>query len=518
MRTLTLCLGTLMLAGCGDLFDFGPTEFDTREPDTRDTRPEERDVLPPLPVFRMEWRSLPIDSDIALLLDVPTSPNLLMQQLELTADRTFDPCDFRITHNGVTFELPCSQHESVVLPPLPEGTRVDIFALDRQVRQPLDVPSFPWDAAVHATVTLPMADGTTWIGTPGSGLFGVPQTDAPVVLPALVHYRGVATRDPWNEDAREPQSGFITDLARANDRALWVATVTTGVSWFDPGPDLLSHDDDVWVHGQPELDTPLASDLAQTPSAILPDPTNPDGLWVATVNGVYHALKVHDRIDFVRYADGPALSLSIANGYLWVGMSTQVAITEALDDETEVSLPTAIGALLVIAPGPDTHLPDDAALRWSTFNEQAVTAILADDDGAWVGTPYHLGRVDLETLAFDHVSIPELDWLAVVDFAPTETGFWVAARAECEREGSLVHITVGDTLEVEDHSDDFVHRGFSSLALAPSGDLYVTMLAATGNDLLAGATPLTARGCRALRPYGGVYVVSPEGAVHRYLR
>ncbi len=519
MRTLSLCLGTLMLAACGDLFDVSLAEPDTREPDTRqpDTT---RDVVPePLPLFQLQWRPPPTDTLISVLLQLPTQPNHLTQELELFADRSFDPCDFRISHDGVTLEFPCDDDaQALRLPPLREGTTLEILRIARPIRVPIEVPTYPFDATVQATVTLPMADGMTWIGTPGSGLFGAQATGVPVVPPVLVRYAGVATSDPWNPDAREPQSGFITDLARADDRALWVATVTTGVSWFDPGAAPFSHDDDVWVHGQPELATPLASDLAQTPSAIVPDPTNPDGLWVATVNGVYHALKVDDRIDFVRYADGPALSLSVADGRVWVGMSTQAAITETLEDESTVSLPTANGALLVIEPGPDTHDPEGAALRWSTFNEQAVTAILADDDGAWIGTPYRLGRVELETLALEYVSVPELDWFAIVDLAATDTGFWVAARSECEVDGSLVHITVGDTLEVDDHTSDFRHRQFSSLAFTPSGELQVTLLSATPSALLNTSGALSARGCSAPRPTGEVYVMSPQGVVRPFLR
>ncbi len=511
-RTVPLAMVLVWLAACADL----PDSSDLH---TTDATQAEATHVPV--TLTLEWRSTSYDILIDIFLPLPEALDLLAARVAICSPSPIKPCALSLDHDGAPITLDCGGLSATCfdLGNLPPGGTITATWTNGDV-QTLVVPPRP-QAGVYANTTLVTADGTAWFATPTQGLFGVITTGPDLAGPtaASIHYPGVKTSDDWDPVAERPQSNFIADLAHAGERALWVATLTTGVSWFDPGPDPMSRDDDTWLHGQPFEGAYLTTELAQTPTAIAPDPTNANGLWVATLNGVYHARKTVDGIDFVRYADGPALAIAVdASHHVWVGFSTQLAFFERDDDNNTIAVPTAEAALLVIAPGADPHVPDDASLRWSVPDEHAITALLPDDaGGAWVGTPYGLGHVDTE-LELSVVSVPVLDTFAVVDFARTDKGMWVSARSECEADGALVHIELAEPWVVVDHSAGFAERSFASLTALPSGDLIVATLAAVPIGI-GGSAPLTAAGCELPTPTSAdVYVREVDGSTRPLLR
>ncbi len=381
------------------------------------------------------------------------------------------------------------------------------------------MPALPASPAIalHALAATRTADGTTWLATPHHGLVGVASDGR------VIDYVGVASADPWDPAAQAPQSGAVLALVPAGERALWVSSAATGISWFDPGSDVLLRSDDVWTHGQPTATPKLADELAQTAIAIAADPTDDNGLWVATLNGLYHARRVGGRIDFARIADGFAMSLSVdPYGRIWAGFSTQVMIYAPSDNDQVGSavapLTPAAGALLVVTPGSDPHDPSSADLRWALEDEDAVTALITDATGAWVGTPYGLGRVSDDALTLQATPAITLGAeLAVVDLEPTSDGFWLSARAECEVDrGRLLRVQLDDAGAIEavvDHSAaGFGERDFAWVHALGNGELLVSTLVPV-ISALAGDAP-TSRGCEiapATARSADLYVLSPEG-------
>jgi len=450
------------------------------------------------------------------------------------ADRDLAPADAWTFFGDCVF----LEAQGALEPPVAGG---DLFVVDLEDRDArphlvtLTMPAFPAppESAFHAHAAVRQDDGTTWLATPHHGLLGVTTSGR------VIHYQGIDSLASWDPMAREPQSGLVLDLARAGGRALWLSSATTGVSWFDPGPDPLSTADDEWAHGQPGGAPPLAAELAQTAVAIAPDASDSDGLWIASLNGLHHARRTADgQIDIARVADGTALSLTVdADGRVWVGLTTQVAL-EAPDEEDIAPGPTvpiarAVGALLVVEPGHDPHDPSAATLRWALADEDAVSAVLADVDrtnervrGAWVGTPYGLGYVALDetlTLAPLPAEALALGDLAVVGLEATRGGFWLAARAECQQDvGRLLRVTIDDAgaiAEVADLSDaGFGERDFAWMHELPSGDLLVSTLVPK-LSVLGDDEPLSARGCIPPPTTGqtaDLYLLSPGGQVRRF--
>jgi len=482
------------------------------------------------------WDSTAADRALVYTMTTPTATQRLLAMPDVCVER---PANATITGVSLgTAALAFEAHAaffggscarlSLSNPTLQEGDVLVVSLSTDEGPTTVDVvvPALPTPpaSAFHATAALRTNDGTTWLATPHHGLVGV-TTEGRVI-----DYVGVASAVPWDPAAREPQSGLVLALAPAGGRALWVSSAVTGISWFDPGDDAMLRADDRWIHGQPLAEPQLAAELAQTAVAIAVDPTDPNGLWVASLNGLYHARKQGEQIDFVRVAEGFALSLAVdPYGRVWAGFSTQVLIDVPDEDDLVagpvVHLTPASGALLVLTPGSDSHDPSNADLRWALEDEDAVTSILPDAHGAWVGTPYGLTRVSDDALTLGAVPAVTLGPdLAVVDLAPTSDGFWLAARAECEvGKGRLLRVQLDDSgaiIAVVDHSDamGFGERDFAWLQTLPSGELLVSTLVPVPKGL-TGDQSVTARGC-ALAPASersaDLYVLAPDGHVRRF--
>ncbi len=513
--TLVATLGAPLTAGCGDDDGF------VREPVS----------------VTATWSSTAPDLVLTLLMQTPEATQRLLAVPELCPNRTTatvtgvtlggSPIAF-IGHRALSgtscVRLSLGNHTI-------QGGDVLVVALDdtsdtsgrstvETVMPPLPLPPA---SALHALAAVRATDGTTWLATPHHGLVGVTSDGR------VIEYAGVASADPWDPAAHGPQSGLVLALAPAGARALWVSSAVTGISWFDPGGDAMLRADDVWIHGQPAATPPLAGELAQTAIAIAPDPTDVNGLWVGTLNGLYHARRAGGQIDFARIADGFAMSVSVDSyGRVWAGFSTQVMIEAPAEDNevggTSVPLMPAVGALLVVTPGSDPHDPSSADLRWALEDEDAVTALITDATGAWVGTPYGVGRVSDDALTLEPVpAITFDDELAVVDLEPTSDGFWLAARAECEVDrGRLLRVQLDDDGAIEavvDHSaTGFGEHDFAWVHALPTGELLVSTLVPVPNGLTGDLAP-TARGCQmapATERSADLYVLSPDGRARRF--
>lgn len=501
----------VMAAGCGEDPEFQPT---------------------PLSVTA-GWDSAAPDLTLAYLMETPTATQRLLARPNLCASRkgvvitgiSRDGTGIAFESNSAFFGESCAR---ILLGEVAvQGGDVLRVTLEDPEDGPTTVetviPALPLESAFHALAAVRATDGTTWLATPHHGLVGVTSDGR------VVDYAGVASADLWDPAAQEPQSGLVLTIEKAVGRALWVSSAVTGISWFDPGADATLLADDKWVHGQPTASPPLAAELAQTAVAIAPDPTDANGLWVASLNGLYHARKVGDVIDFVRIADGFAVSVSVdPYGRVWCGFTTQPTITVADENDDVaggfVTLSPSPGALLVLTPGADPHVAADADLRWALPDEDAVTAILTDSTGAWVGTPYGISRVSDDALELEAVPAVVLgDDLAVVDLEATNDGFWLAARGECTLdEGRLLRVQLDERGGVEavvDHSDAaFGERDFAWVKTLPSGELLVSTLVPVPHGLTGGEAP-TARGCDmppASERSADLYVLSPDGHARRF--
>jgi len=505
--------GVMSAAGCGDDPEFQPT---------------------PLSV-RANWDSMAPDIALTYVMTTPAATQRLLARPNVCANRkgavitSVSHADVTLAFeaNNAFFGESCAR-VSLGNPTIQGGDVLSVALADDEagpITFEVVVPALPLppESAFHALAAVRAEDGTTWLATPHHGLVGVTSDGR------VIDYRGVASADPWDAAAREPQSGLVLTIAPAGGRALWVSSAVTGISWFDPGADAMLLADDVWVHGQPTASPPLAAELAQTAVAIAPDPTDANGLWVASLNGLYHARKVGETIDFARIADGFAVSLSVdPYGRVWCGFTTQPRIdAPAEDDEVVggvVTLNPAPGALVVVTPGADSHVAADADLRWALPDEDAVTAIVADATGAWIGTPYGLSRVSDDAIELEAVLAVVLgDDLAVVDLEPTSDGFWLAARGECAvDEGRLLRVQLdgqGAIEAVVDHSDAaFGERDFAWVHALPSGEVLVSTLVPVPTGLTGGKAP-TARGCDmppASERSADLYVLSTDGHARRF--
>lgn len=362
----------------------------------------------------------------------------------------------------------------------------------------------------QAVSALRTPDGTTWSATPQLGLVGVTSAGA------VIQYGGVPASEPWDPTAREPQSVVVLALEADPHHAgaMWLATAATGVSWFDPGADALDARDDTWLHGEPlDLtisDAKMAHELAQTSVAIAPDPTRPDTLWVASLNGVYRAHKTADRVTFTRVADGVALAIAVAEtGHVWVGFTRQLELTAEIatpDGQSRtIALPRAEAALLRLDPGADAINPSDDTLLWTMHDEDAVTTILPQGDGAWVGTPYRLERASVGDEGLVVAPTPLVMGYddAVTELAPSRSGFWLATRDECFADrGHLFHVTLDASGAIEaiaDRTDvGFGERDFNDVRELADGSLLVSTLVPGLHEAI-GETG-TARGCAAPDP------------------
>lgn len=526
-----LALASLGLAACGDPF----SPVDPFEPCKERPPIVASDVT-------VTWSDGPADPVAAFVLFTPNAlqralvtPRICLQPTSLCAATLADLR--RGDEPLVTARAPESQCYYVIrdeADPLAPGDHLAAtFETEDGARVGFDLtlPDFALPLAHHALSALQAADGTTWSATVHHGLVGVTRTGQ------TVRYAGVATSDPWDPSARGPQSDTVLALAPAGPRAMWLATAATGLSWFDPGPDARDRRDDVWVHGQPLVSagppagTPkLADELAQTALALAPDPRDPDGVWVATLDGLYHARRNATAVELARMADGPALAVAVDDeGLVWAGFSTQAVFRLPADEgsglgpDATVLRPPAEGALLVLDPGVDPHDASDDGRVWAMADEDAVTAVLPELGRTWIGTPYGVVRAAFRQTRVSLEPAPallDLGDTAVTALAPARDGLWIATRGECALgEGKLVHAqtdVAGDLVAATDLSTaGFGERDFASVRELASGAVLVsTLVPRLTSFVLPEGTVTTARACEGLLPTpqsADLYELAPDG-------
>ncbi|MFO0745584.1 MAG: hypothetical protein U1F43_07915 [Myxococcota bacterium] len=454
----------------------------------------------------ISWADAPTDGLIAMLVTTPPSlDRLLATPLVCVTSSSLSGFastpDIEVQRAGRTLAaMPEPGREGCVrlalasasVAPVAPGDRLTIAlsnALGEHRKLTIAVPALDQPRSHHSLAAIGTADGTTWSATAQHGLIGLTADGR------VAQYLGVSSTAPWDAAAHQPQSAMVLAIAPSGARAMWLATATTGVSWFDPGPDPIATTDDTWIHGQPIVgDTgrpTLSDELAQTPLAIAASPDDPSGLWVATLNGVYHARRGPTAIDFVRVADGPALAIAVDDeARVWVGLSTQVEFTEPDDPSgpvggaTHVVAPPAEGAQLVIDPRADPPPAGDDHQVWSMPDEDAVTALLPQLGRVWIGTPYGLQRGAFrgDRVSFEPApaALPLGD-VAVVSLAASKDGLWIAARAECALDGGKLlraHVDVlGDIVAVDDLTDNgFGEKNFAWVGELASGEVLVSTL------------------------------------------
>ncbi len=508
-----LCMVVGSASGCGwqDDSPFGtdartddPTGLDTRVPPIDGDAPPDPDVD-----IEVRWAPLQVDPYLALLVTTPSAPQRFTVRLELEARRTH--AIVGVTREGVDGEPealvtdPCEIGDSESCVSLParavhpgELLAVRVAGTTEAHTEEVRVPSAS-DFRHHAIALAQTSDGTLWTGTPHNGLVGV------TAAGRSVRYVGVDTRDPWDPFARGPQSGLVLaveparaaapgevapgDVARSE--ALWIGSATTGVSYFDPGPDVVASSDDLWIHGTPGTSAAgTAVELAETP-VVLRATRAGDGVWVGTLNGLFHVARDGFALRWTLLAEGPVLAVAeSADGVVWVGSTTEVT-----SESRVAGWPSPGGALLAVDPAAGASPPIRSYLADTT----AVLAILPrapvvpvdgdDGDGTlWLGTPRGLYRfhpasdAGLPVTERMNAAVGLRDGLAVVQLAADgEDAFWIAARSECASdEGQLIKVALGDNGAIAwatDYSDaGFGERAFNVVRVLAGGEVAVSTL------------------------------------------
>ncbi|MBL8784000.1 MAG: hypothetical protein JNJ59_03775 [Deltaproteobacteria bacterium] len=505
-------LPALALSACFDLSSDSHDTSDSRDTsdahDTSDSDDAEPDV-PTGPVsLYLRWQSGVSDPLIDAFVLAPPAIDPFAGRLSVCAYRDSRGVAITSAHlNGTVVSFTVDAHSACIgialdRDALPVDAVLDVIADGVTVHGVIPTPP---PTATHAFDALARGQ-VLWIATASAGLIGVDADGA------FIAYDGVLATEPFDPEAPRPQSNLVLALAPAGDRAMWVGTAVTGVSWFDPGPDPLRAEDDQWRHGQPQATSKYGAEFAQTPLAIAADPFAPDVAWVATLNGVYRAEKTSDAVVFERVLDGVATAIEIdAVGRVWCGFSTTTHLSVSADEgDSKVALPWAEDALVVFDPGADRVLSPNEERITALPNEGAVTALAADARGVWIGTPYELlhGTTDDDHVALaTMLDTSALDDLAVVDLLASPSGVWVATRSECEsNRGRLLELRVDEAAanlsanavtSVSDLSEHgFGERDFAKIGLQPSGRLWVsTFVGEIPNSFLAKDTTATARGC-----------------------
>lgn len=353
------------------------------------------------------------------------------------------------------------------------------------VRTTLVVPALPTDLQTSHLALAGYADpaDTIWTATPLLGLVGITAEDA------VIHYPGVSSTDPYDPTWQGPQAELVLAIEPDPDapRAMWLGTAFTGISWFDPGPSATDEGDDVWLHAQPtDVVDDGALEIAQTTIALAPAD---GGLWIATLNGLYRATRDGQHLSVERAADGAALAVARGDNFVWAGFTTQLDLRSEEDRELVASWPQARSSLLQI-----DRVSGEQVEIFRT--EPVVTALIADGDELWVGTPHGLMHVVDRAVVPVPPSLQTPVGLAIVSLSPARAGgFWLAAYDECGREPGVLWHVQPNTGSVTDYSArGFGEHHFKSVRELPSGDLLVSTLATP----MTWDAPVTASGCKPL--------------------
>lgn len=462
------------------------------------------DQDPARPTPTATWTDAPADPVVASVILGPTAVQRLAAAPRVALPTT--GAIVEVTRDGA----PLRVADGVVADPVAGGDVLEVAWTDDLGVAQIDevvVPEAPADAQVHyALAGLQRGDGTIWTATPHHGLVGL-AADGTVVRKA-----GVPTAAPWDPAFAGPQSDLVLSLAPEGRDALWVGSAVTGVSWFDPAGD-------TWIHGQPEVSGFLGNELAQTPVALAPDGDR--GVWVASLNGLWHARLAGSVIDWERATDGAALAAAVdGEGRVWAGYS----LAQLVEPEGTDAQGRAYGTPLA-SPGGTLAMidPEDGTVTWALADLQAVTAVLPRAGRVWLGTPHGLaratrlaGEIGVELLDNSVFGLDED--LAVTGLAAArDGGLWVAAHAECEADrGRLLKIELdaaGEVARVVDHGTaGFGERDFAWARELDDGSLLVSTYVPTISPFVA-PEPLTARGCQApLRGHADLYVYRPAAS------
>jgi len=360
------------------------------------------------------------------------------------------------------------------------------------VRETVVVPELATDKPLShlALAGLGDTDGTIWTATALVGLVALTKDGT------VVHYPGVSSTRPYDPTYAGPQTELVTAIELDPDapRAMWLGTAFTGISWFDPGPSATYKNDDRWLHIQPtDVVEPTAREIAQTTVALAPAD---GGVWIATLNGLYRATHDGERLALERVANGAALAVTRGDSFVWTAFTTQLKFRPDEDPAIVASWPQATSALLRI----DRVSGQEVALL---PNEPVVTALLADGDELWAGTPHGLLHVVDRAVVPLPAGIEIPVGLAVVSLASASSGgFWLAAYDECGREPGVLWHVLPRTGSVTDYSTrGFGERHFKSVRELPDGELLVSTLATS----LSWAGPITASGCK---PVDGAFATA----------
>ena len=509
-----VCAVALSGSACG-LQDDSPFGADTVAHDSRgtDTRVTPIDIAtPPDPEIEVRWVPAQVDPYLALFIATPSAPQRFTTRLELHALRAEGVISVtRTGADGVAERLTtdlCASDDWGACASLAgrevhpgEWLSVRLQTAHAEQFEEVRVPDGT-DFRHHAIALAQTSDGTVWTGTPYEGLVGVTPAGT------SVRYAGVDTREPWDPSARGPQSGLVLAVEPAWGGAqpeiasgqaapsapLWIGSATTGVSYFDPGRDLDSRSDDLWIHGTPGTSASgTALELAETPTVIRATEAG-DGAWVGTLNGLFHVARDGFDLRWTHVAEGPVLAIAEGrDGLVWVGSTTEIA------PESRVAGWSAQGGALVAVD------PADGVATAYLADTTAVLAILphtpvapSDDDALWLGTPRGLFRfhtasdAGLPVTERMNAAVGLRDGLAVVQLAPDGDGaFWLAARSECASDdGQLIKVALDDDGEIAwatDYSDaGFGERAFNVVRVLPGGDVAVSTLVPHLRGFVAG--------------------------------
>ncbi len=341
---------------------------------------------------------------------------------------------------------------------------------------------------VPAVATFGDENDTVWLGTLHHGLVGI-APDGRAVL-----YPGVPINEPWSAEHQAPQTELLFDIEDAGDGALWIGGATTGISWFDPGPDLLSRDDDRWAHVQPRTseDSPL-KELAETTIAMAATPDG--GLWVASLSGLHHAAADDTALRLETLTPGAYLAVATdADGTAWAGRSVEPAVLGKWQEEAADPWPDA--ALIEVQRNP----AGEVTVRPWAVGTRAVTAVAVHGARVWLGTP--TGLVTIRPDAPDAKPEPVLGdvfgGLAVTGIAPTPEGVWVAARSECAtHRGELLRVGLdasGAPFVAQRLTDaGFATRDFNTVTHLASGELLVSTVVPSLGEVFGG--PIVSARC-----------------------
>lgn len=509
-RRWTLGLSMVVVSGsaCGwqndspfgaDTFSRDPTGSDTRAPPADvETSPDSGD-----PELEVRWMPAQVDPYLGLLVGTPSAPQRFTARLEIEARRA-EVIDgvTRMGADGAPEAVPtgpCEADEaascaSVAARAVHPGELLAVrvrTTRDDQTKE-VRVPTGT-DFHHHAIALAQTSDGTIWTGTAYDGLVGLTRAGS------SVRYAGVDTREPWDPQAHGPQSGLVLAIEPVRGGAssrvapddpgpsepLWIGSATTGVSYFDPGQDPIAAGDDLWIHGTPAISAVgTAVELAETP-IVLRAARAGDGVWVGTLNGLFHVARDGFALRWTHLAEGPVLAFAEgSDGLLWVGSTTEVAPASRVGGWSVRG-----GALIAVDP-------DDGVATEYLEDTSAVLAILPrapvapgdGDDTLWLGTPRGLYRFhpasDAGLPVTERMNAPVglRDELAVVQLAADgDAAFWIAARSECvSGDGQLIRVALGEDGEIAwatDYSDaGFSEQGFNVVRVLAGGDIAVSTL------------------------------------------